>query len=73
MKTTKPGKQRKALYTIKIHHRSKLLTTKLADFLQEEYGIKRLPLRVGDSVRIIKGEFKDFEGEVLEINRKTQT
>ena len=63
----KPKKQRKALNNYKNHERSNLLRTRLAKFLQEEYGIKTLPLRVGDSVRIVKGEFKDFEGEVIEI------
>jgi large subunit ribosomal protein L24 len=63
----KPGKQRKALFNYQNHQRSKLLSTRLADFLREEYGIKSLPLRVGDNVRIIRGEFKDFEGEVTEI------
>jgi large subunit ribosomal protein L24 len=65
----KPKKQRKALYNFKNHERSKLLRTRLADFLQEDYGIKTLPLRVGDHVRIVKGEFKDFEGEVTEITK----
>jgi len=63
----KPGKQRKALYNYDNHQRSKLLSTRVADFLREEYGIKVLPLRVGDNVRVIRGEFKDFEGEVTEI------
>ena len=63
----KPGKQRKALFNYQSHQRSKLLSTRVADFLREEYGIKSLPLRVGDNVRIIRGEFKDFEGEVTEI------
>ena len=67
IKSKKPGKQRKALFNYKNHQRSKLLTCRLADFFQEDYGIKRIPLRVGDSVRITKGEYKDFEGEVLEI------
>jgi large subunit ribosomal protein L24 len=65
----KPGKQRKALSNYSIHHRSKLLSTRVADFIRDEYGIKRLPLRVGDHVRVCKGEFKDFEGEVLEITK----
>ncbi|MBD3255460.1 MAG: 50S ribosomal protein L24 [Candidatus Lokiarchaeota archaeon] len=65
----KPSKQRKQLYNYKNHQRSKLLSCRLADFLRDDYGIKRLPLRVGDQVRVCKGEFKDFEGEVLEINR----
>jgi len=69
IKSKKPKKQRKALYNYKNHERSNLLRTRLAKFLQEEYGIKTLPLRVGDSVRIVKGEFKDFEGEVIEITK----
>lgn len=69
IKSRKPSKQRKALYNLKNNQRSKLMTCRLADFLSDEYGIKRLPLRVGDSVRICKGEFKDFEGEVLEITK----
>ncbi|MFW9899199.1 MAG: 50S ribosomal protein L24 [Candidatus Thorarchaeota archaeon] len=69
IKSKKPRKQRKALYNYKNHQRSKLLTCRLADFLREEFGIKRIPLRVGDSVRVTKGEFKDFEGEVLEITK----
>lgn len=68
----KPGKQRKAFYNSKNHQRSSLMSTRVADFLAEEYGVKRIPLRVGDSVRVTKGEFQDFEGEVLNINRKTR-
>ncbi|TFF93175.1 MAG: 50S ribosomal protein L24 [Promethearchaeota archaeon] len=69
VKSKKPKKQRKALYNYKNHQRSKLLRTRLADFLQEEYGIKTLPLRVGDQVQITRGEFRDFEGEVTEIDK----
>jgi large subunit ribosomal protein L24 len=64
-----PKKQRKALFNHKKHQRSKLLSTRLADFLSDEYGIKRLPLRIGDNVKVCKGEFRDFEGEVLEISK----
>ena len=69
IKSTQPKKQRKALYNYKNHQRSKLLSTRLVDFLRDEYGIKRLPLRVDDQVRICRGEFKDFEGTVLEITK----
>jgi large subunit ribosomal protein L24 len=63
----KPKKQRKALFNYRSHQKSKLFSTRLADFLRDEYGIKRLPLRVGDQVKVTHGEFSDFEGEVLEI------
>ena len=70
IKSRQPKKQRKALFKYKNHQRSKLLTCKLADFVRDEYGIKRIPLRIGDQVKVAKGEFKDFEGEVLEITKK---
>ena len=69
VESKKPSKQRKALFNYKNHHRSKLLSARVADFVREEYGIKALPLRVGDDVRVVKGEFKDFEGEVIEITK----
>lgn len=69
-----PRKQRKALYNCRNDQRSKLLSTRVADFLREEYGIKKLPIRVGDDVRVLRGEFKDFEGEVIEVmkNQRVQ-
>jgi len=69
VKSKQPRKQRKALHNYKNHERSKLFSTRVADFLRDEYGIKKLPVRVGDQVRVCKGEFKDFEGEVLEITK----
>lgn len=69
IKSRKPNKQRKALFNYKNHQRSKLITCRLADFLTDEYGVKRLPLRVGDSVKITRGEYREFEGEVLEIDK----
>ena len=69
VKSTQPRKQRKALFNYKNHQRSKLFTVRVADFLRDEYGIKKTPVRVGDSVRITRGEYKDFEGEVLEVTK----
>ncbi|NHJ22988.1 MAG: 50S ribosomal protein L24 [Candidatus Lokiarchaeota archaeon] len=67
IQSKQPRKQRKALFNFKNHNRSNLLSTRVADFVREEYGIKSLPIRVGDQVRVVKGEFKDFEGEVIEV------
>ncbi|MFX1456116.1 MAG: 50S ribosomal protein L24 [Promethearchaeota archaeon] len=69
VKSKQPRRQRKALYNYKNHQRSKLFTVRVADFLRDEYGIKKIPVRVGDSVRITRGEYKDFEGEVLEVTK----
>lgn len=69
IKSKQPRKQHKALAQYKLHQRSKLLSTRVADFLQEQYGIKRLPIRVGDSVRVVKGDFIEIEGKVEEIKK----
>ena len=68
----KPGKQRKALFKVKHHQASKLFTAPLDISLQEVYGIKRLPVRVDDSVRIVAGEFEGIEGKVLSCDKKTR-
>ncbi len=70
IKSAQTKKQRKALLNYKNHQRSKLFTVRVADFVREEYGIKKMPIRVGDSVKITRGEFKDFEGEVLEVTKE---
>lgn len=69
IESKQPRKQRKALFNYKNHQKSKLLSTRVADFVRDEYGIKTLPLRVDDQVKVIKGEFKDFEGTVIEITK----
>lgn len=66
-----PRKQRKAYYNAPLHARQKLVTAPLSKELQEKYGIKRLPVRKGDKVRVTRGDFKGAEGEVVEVNLKT--
>jgi large subunit ribosomal protein L24 len=72
-KTKKPGKQRKSLFKAPYHMRNKIMSVKLIPDLAVEYGCKRLPVRKGDNVVVISGEFKDTEGKVLKINRKDYT
>ena len=69
VKSKQPRKQRKALANYQNHQRSKLFSTRVADFVRDEYGIKKLPVRVGDNVRITRGEFTDFEGTVEEVTK----
>ena len=72
VKSKKPTKQRNALRKVKNHQVSKLFTVPLDENLQVEWGIKRLPVRKDDSVRIIAGEFVGIEGKVLGINKKNR-
>lgn len=70
--SSKPRKQRKKLYTAPIHKLIKLTSAHLSPELRKKYGYRSLPLRTGDRVRIMRGEFKGLEGKVVKIDRKKQ-
>jgi len=69
-KSKQPRKQRKAYYNAPLHARQKLVTAPLSKELQEKYGVKRLPVRKGDKVRILRGDFRGKEGEVARVDLK---
>ncbi|MEM0002376.1 MAG: 50S ribosomal protein L24 [Desulfurococcaceae archaeon] len=68
--SAKPSVQRKRLYNMPLHLRHKLFNAKLSKELVEKYGVKRLPVRVGDVVRIMRGDFAGHEGKVVRVNLK---
>ncbi len=70
--SSKPRKQRKKLYTTPTHKLIKLTSAHLSPELREKYGCRSLPLRTGDRVKIMRGEFKGLEGKVIKIDRKRQ-
>jgi large subunit ribosomal protein L24 len=63
-----PRKQRLALLQAPLHVRQKLMTAPLSEELREKYGVKRLPVRKGDKVRIVRGDFKGHEGAVVKVD-----
>jgi large subunit ribosomal protein L24 len=67
-KSKKPSKQRKAMFQAPLHIRRKFMTAPLSDELVERYGVKRLPVRKGDKVRIMRGEFTGVEGKVTRVD-----
>jgi len=46
------------------------MSAHLSQNLRESYGIRSLPIRSGDTVRILRGDYKDYEGQVTRIDRK---
>ena len=63
-----PRKQRKALYNAPAHARGKHLSATLSYELRESLGKRSLPVRSGDKVRVLRGDFKGHEGEVLDVD-----
>ncbi len=65
-----PRKQRKAYFNAPLHARQKLVTAPLSRELREKYGVRRLPVRKGDKVKIMRGDFSGHVGEVVRVDLK---
>ena len=63
-------KQRKALYTAPLHIRRKIMSANLSKDLRADIGKRSLPIRVGDKVQVVRGDFKGHEGKVESIDAK---
>ena len=57
-------KKRKYLANAPLHLRHKFLSANLNKKLRGKYGTRNVPLRKGDTVKIMNGEFKGKEGKV---------
>lgn len=65
-----PRKQRKMLFNAPAHKRHNLMAAPSSPELLAQKGIKSLPVRKGDSVRVMRGDHKGFEGKVSRIDMK---
>ena len=65
-----PRKQRKALYTAPLHIRRKIMSANLSKDLRADIGKRSLPIRVGDKVQVVRGDFKGHEGKVETVDAK---
>ncbi len=66
---TKPSKQRKILFQAPDHKRYKFFAAPLSPELQASQKVKALPVRTGDTVRVLRGDHKGLEGKITRINR----
>jgi large subunit ribosomal protein L24 len=65
-----PRKQRKRYFNAPAHIRHKLMSAPLSSDLAASRGAKTLPVRKGDTVRILRGDNKGFEGKVSRVALK---
>lgn len=65
-----PRKQRKFRYQAPLHIRHKLMSVNLSPELREEYERRSLPVRKGDTIKVLRGDFKDHEGKVDGVDLK---
>jgi large subunit ribosomal protein L24 len=65
-----PRKQRKRLHNAPAHRRHKFMAAPLAPELISSKGVKTMPVRKGDTVRIVRGDHAGFEGKINRVDLK---
>lgn len=70
MKSTQPRKQRKMLYQAPSHERYKHFSAALSSSLKTSHNMRSVPVRVGDTVRVMRGDRKGIEGKVTRVDKK---
>ncbi len=70
MKTIQSRKQRKRLFQAPLHIRYKQFSASLSSKLRDSYNTRSLPVRAGDTVKIMRGDRKGFEGKVSRVDRQ---
>jgi large subunit ribosomal protein L24 len=65
--SVQPRKQRKYRVNAPWFVKRKLLSVNLAKELRKKYGKRNFPVRKGDNVKIIRGEFKGKSGNITEV------
>lgn len=70
IKSSKPRKQRKFLYTAPLHKRQKLVSAHLSKELRAQLKKRSLALRKGDEVRVMRGKLHGKTGKVSKVDLK---
>ncbi|MGC8587016.1 MAG: 50S ribosomal protein L24 [Candidatus Micrarchaeia archaeon] len=68
--SSKPRKQREFRYNAPMHVRQKFIHAHVSKELKEKMGISKrsMPVRKGDTVKVVKGKFKGKTGKVSEVS-----
>jgi large subunit ribosomal protein L24 len=69
--SSQPRKRRALLRSADIHARNKSLSAALSRDLKEKHSSDHVTLRKGDTVKIMRGDFKGIEGKVAKTYSKS--
>ncbi len=61
-------KQRKYLFKAPLHIKHKMLSSGLSKDLKKEFGFRSIPVRKGDTVKLISGQFKHKSGKIIRVS-----
>ena len=65
--SVQPRKQRKYRYNAPLHIKGKFLSISLSKELRKKYNKRSLRARVGDKVKVLRGQFKGKEGTIEKV------
>ncbi len=68
-----PRKQHKARARAPLHARQKFLHVRLERSLSKKYNRRSAQVRKGDTVKVMRGDFKDHEGKVAGVDLKRES
>lgn len=68
--SSQPRKQRKYSAKAPLHIKRKLLSVNLSKELRKKYGQRNIVVRKGDTVKVMRGKFKNKTGKVIEVFTK---
>jgi len=71
-KSNSRRKMRKAFFTADANQIRMFMSSRLSKDLRSSYGFKSFPVHSGDMVVVTTGKFKNKEGKVLSVSRKTR-
>ena len=66
-----PRRQRKAMFTADSFERRRRMSVPLSKELRTRYGRRSIPLRKGDTVRILSGSYVGREERVAKVDRRS--
>lgn len=70
MASAQARQQRKEFFNAPLHIRHKFMSVHLSKELRDKLGVRSLPVRVGDKVLVMKGNYKGKSGKVAEVDLK---
>ncbi|MCJ7696938.1 MAG: 50S ribosomal protein L24 [Thermoplasmata archaeon] len=73
MISIKPRKQRYMLYNAPLHKKRKWISSHLAENLLLKYDRRSLPVVKGDTVKVMRGNYRGHEDKISKVNVRDQT
>lgn len=66
--STQTRKQRKYVHNAPLHVKHKMMNAALSKDLKTEYGINSVPVRSGDTVKVMRGSHRGMNGKVTKVS-----